>query len=256
VETSAPVRIVGMQPAWGLASPSPFCLKLETWLRIAGIPYQPLALTKPPQSKSGKIPYLLLEDGGTLADSNAIIAHLSREYGIDPLHGRSSAEWARSHATVRMIEESLYFVAAWERWLTQHWPVARDAYFGIVPAAVRGVFGALVRRRMKAALHGQGTARRDPAAIAAHGRADVDALAALLGDGPWFDGARPGIADASAYGLLANVLAFPAQTPLKSAVQAHANLVDFCGRMERAYWTDGARMAGTARARGTAPAAA
>ena len=232
-----PVHIVGMRPAWGIASPSPFCLKLETWLRIAGIPYQPAYLDRPPRSKSGKIPYLLRADGDTLADSGAIIAHLARERGIDPARGRTAADLARSHAVLRLVEESLYFVALWERWcMPASWPVARAAYFGTVPAVVRGVFAGLVRRRIRAALHGQGMLRRDPASIAAHGAADVAALSALLGDQPFFDGAEPGIADAAAYGLLANALAFPVATPLQAAVLAHPNLVAFCRRIEQACW--------------------
>lgn len=227
-----------MRPAWGLASPSPFCLKLETWLRIAGIPYQALSLKKAPQSKSGKVPYLLLEGGRTLGDSNAIIAHLAHERGIEPATGQDAEQKARSHAALRLIEESLYFVGAWERWQPDYWPATRTAYFSVVPAGMRGLFAALVRRRMKAALHGQGTGRRDPAAILAHGKADIDALAALLGERPWFDGDRPGIVDAAAYGTLANVLAFPEPTPMKSATQAHPNLVAFCERMRHAYWHD------------------
>jgi glutathione S-transferase len=225
-----------MRPAWGLASPSPFCLKLETWLRIAGIAYQPLALEKPPQSKTGKIPYLLLEDGGALADSNAIIAHLARERGIDMLNGRGDGDGARGHAIVRLVEESLYFAAAWERWQPDYWPTTRNAYFGALPAGARGLVAALVRRRMKAALHGQGIMRLEPAAIIARGTADIDALSALLGERSWFDGDRPGIVDASVYGSLANLLAYPLRTPLQSAVMAHANLVAFCRRIEREYW--------------------
>jgi glutathione S-transferase len=107
----------------------------------------------------------------------------------------------------------------------------------------RGLFR--IRRRVKAALHGQGTSRRDPTAIAAHGKADIDALAALLGDDPWFDGDRAGIVDAAVYGMLANLLAFPAHTPSRDALQAHANLIGFCGRMQRAYWADTAPAAAT-----------
>lgn len=233
------VRIVGMCPAWGLASPSPFCLKLETWLRIAGIPYAALSLNRPPQSASGKVPYLLLQDGAILADSNEIIAHLARAYGIDRSCGRTGADSARSHAALRLLEESLYFVAAWERWLLPAcWTATRDAYFGTLPSGLRGLFASFMRRKMAAALHGQGMLRRAPAAIADHGVADLAALSGLLGAQPFFDGEQPGITDASAYGLLANVLRFPVRTPLQSALEARPDLVEFCRRIERTVWAD------------------
>jgi glutathione S-transferase len=233
-----PVRIVGMRPVWGLQSPSPFCLKLETWLRIAGIPYTALSLDRPPQSKTGKVPYLLRDDGTTLADSNVIIRTLARERGIDLDAGYAPEEQASAHAVLRLTEESLYFAAVWERWmLPAFWPITRDGYFGSLPAPLRALFAALVRRKIKAILHGQGTLRYEPEEIAARGAADVRALAALLGEQAWFQGDRPGVADAAAYGVLANLLGFPGATALKSAVEACPNLVAFCRRIERAYWS-------------------
>ena len=241
------VRIVGMRPAWGLPSPSPFCLKLETWLRIAGIPYQAISLDKPPQSKTGKVPYLLLDGGGTLADSAVIIRTLARERGIDPDGGHTPGDKARGHAILRLVEDGLYFAAAWERWmLPACYPITRDAYFGTLPAPLRALFAALVRRRMKAALHAQGILRYETGEIAARGAADVQALSALLGEREFFLGERPGVVDASVYGALANLLGFPGRTALKSAVEACPNLVAFCRRIEAAYWPAQAGMDTTA----------
>lgn len=233
-----PVQIVGMRPVWGLQSPSPFCLKLETWLRMAGIAYTRRSLDKLPQSKSGKVPYLLLDDGTTLADSNVIIRTLARERGIDLDAGQSPEERASAHAVLRLVEESLYFTAVWERWmLPAFWPITRDGYFGTLPGPLRALFAGLVRRKIKAILHGQGTLRYEPDEIAVRGAADMRALSALLGKENWFHGERPGVADAAAYGVLANLLGFPGATGLKSAVQACPNLVAFCHRIESAYWS-------------------
>lgn len=232
-----PVQIVGMRPVWGLQSPSPFCLKLETWLRIAGIPYTPLILDKPPQSKTGKVPYMLLNDGSILADSNVIIRTLARERGIDLDDQQTPEGQARAHAVLRLLEESLYFAAVWERWmLPAFWPITRDGYFGTLPGPMRALFAGLVRRKIKAVLHGQGILRYEPEEILARAAADIRALSALLGQQAFFQGDRPGVADASAYGLLANLLGYPGSTVLKAAAEACPNLVAFCRRMESAYW--------------------
>lgn len=233
-----PVRIVGMKPVWGLHSPSPFCLKLETWLRMAGIPYEALALDKPPQSKTRKVPYLLLDNGATLADSNIIIRTLARERGIDLELARTPEEQARGHAILRMVEESLYFAAAWERWmLPECWPVTRDGYFGTLPGPLRTLFAGLVRRKLKAALYGQGILRYEPDEISARAAGDIRALSVLLGEQPFFQGEHAGVVDAAAYGALANLLGFPGRTPMKAALEACPNLVAFCRRIESAYWT-------------------
>jgi glutathione S-transferase len=237
-----------MRPVWGLQSPSPFCLKLETWLRMAGIPYNPISLDKPPQSKTGKVPYLLLNDGATLADSNLIIRTLASERGIDLDGGQTPEEQARTHAVLRLVEESLYFAAVWERWmLPEHWPITRDGYFGTLPAPLRSVFAGLVRRKLKAALHGQGTLRYEPDEIAARGAADIRALSALLGQQAFFGGEQAGVADAAVYGALANLLGFPARTRLKSALEDCPNLVAFCRRIEAAYWSNPSSASGVRR---------
>lgn len=233
------VRIVGMKPVWGLQSPSPFCLKLETWLRMAGIPYDSIALNKPPQSKTGKVPYMLLDNGATLADSTIIIRTLASERGIDLDLKRTPEEQARGHAILRMVEESLYFVAVWERWmLPEFWPITRDGYFGTLPGPLRTLFAGLVRRKLKAALYGQGILRYEPDEIVARGASDIRSLSALLGRQPYFQGEQAGVVDATVYGALANLLGFPGSTPLKSAVAACPNLIAFCRRIESAYWTD------------------
>lgn len=238
------IQVVGMNPVWGLPSPSPFCLKLETWLRIAGIPYTAIALTKPPQSKTGKVPYLKRADGSILADSNIIIKTLGLERGIGIDVEADQENQARTHAALRMIEESLYFVAVWERWVDpEYWPITREAYFGTLPSGMRSLFSALVRRKIIASLNGQGICRLEPAQISAIGAADVKALSALLGKRPYFHGDTPGVLDASAYGSLANLLGFPKSTPLKSAVESCPNLVDFCKRMKDRYWSNDAATA-------------
>ena len=235
-----PIQVAGMTPVWGLPSPSPFCLKLETWLRMEGIPYTPIALTKPPQSRTGKVPYILHGNGSTLADSNRIIETVAAERGIDLAYGATPEQQSRAHVILRTIEESLYFIAVCERWLQPEcWPVTREGYFGQLPAGLRPLIAGLVRRKIRGALHGQGISRHESSAIAAVAAADVQALSVLLGEQPFFMGERPGVVDASAYGSLANVLAFPVRTPLKLAVESHPNLVQFCRRIESAYWREG-----------------
>jgi len=45
----------------GLPNPSPFCMKLETYLRLAGLPYTVHTLRGRPGSATGKAPYIHLD---------------------------------------------------------------------------------------------------------------------------------------------------------------------------------------------------
>jgi glutathione S-transferase len=80
------------QPAFGLPNASPFCMKLETWLRMAKLPYvAPLMhLSTLGKAPKGKLPYIV--DGKkTVADTAFIIEYLKATYG-DPLDDWLSTE--------------------------------------------------------------------------------------------------------------------------------------------------------------------
>ena len=67
-------------PAFGLPNASPFCMKLETYLRLAGLPYRLANDGDVFKAPKGKLPYI--DDDGTLvADSSFIIDHLKARYG-------------------------------------------------------------------------------------------------------------------------------------------------------------------------------
>ena len=34
------IKLYQFNPAWGLPNPSPFCMKVETYLRMVGLPYE------------------------------------------------------------------------------------------------------------------------------------------------------------------------------------------------------------------------
>jgi glutathione S-transferase len=61
-------------PAFGLPNASPFCMKLETWLRMAGLPYRApeMRLSALGRAPKGKMPYIIDGDK-TISDSTFVI---------------------------------------------------------------------------------------------------------------------------------------------------------------------------------------
>src|SRR5262245_31449466 len=97
---------------------SPFCTKLETYLRATATPHkvETADFRKAPKKK---IPFVLL-DGALVGDSQLIINELERRAGDKALdHGLSPRDVAIGHATRRMIEEGLYFVGLHMRWVDE-----------------------------------------------------------------------------------------------------------------------------------------
>ena len=105
-------------PAFGLRTASPFGLKLEAYMRLAGIPYRVEHFAgNPSKAPKGKIPFITDDDGRQMGDSALIIEHLVEKHG-DKLDAHlTPAERAAGHALRRMTEEGLYFAILYSRWI-------------------------------------------------------------------------------------------------------------------------------------------
>jgi glutathione S-transferase len=217
-------------PMFGLMNASPFCMKVEVFLRLAGLDYRCVDAL-PVRAPKGKLP-VLREDGRELCDSEAIVAHLQAAHGARMPAALAAPESPRQLLLRRVFEEHLYFAALWFRWVEDEGARHTIGFFASLPVPVRGLVFGLVRRKMKRDLHGQGLGRHAPAAIAAKAAADLDAIAATLGEDPFFGGAEPGAIDACAYAFLANSIWAPVETPLKAHALAIPALVAYCERME------------------------
>ena len=223
-------------PALGLPNASPFCLKLELYLRMAGLPYRNAYTLELHKAPKGKLPWID-DDGMAMADSGLIIDYLKRKYG-DPLDaGLSPHQRATALAITRLIEEHLYWAVLYDRWITpKGWTMTGPGFFGSLPWPLRAIVPLVARRGIRAELQGHGMGRHSPEQIHALGVADVDALAVLLGEQEYFLGAKVSSVDAIATAFLANILMVPLETPIKSAAAGHANLVAYCRRMATRYF--------------------
>ena len=233
----APIILWQTGPCWGTPSTSPFCIKLETWLRMTAIPYEVRVLARPARSRTGKVPYIERPDGSLLADTGAIIDALGREHGVtldDDLDPRATAT---ATAIMRMLEDHFYWAIAWDRWVpAAHYSETRIAYFSELPWPLSTIAPPLIRRRLTAALHGQGFGRLRDDAIVARAERDLEALAVLVGSHDSVLG-RPSSLDATAYGFLLAAKAPPWDGPLQRALRRHPNLVHLCDAIERRYWS-------------------
>jgi glutathione S-transferase len=223
--------------AWGVANISPFCLKLESYLRMAGVPYavKPLAMNKAPK---GKIPFIEV-DGKLMGDSQLIIEHLKRKHG-DPLDAKLGAEErARGHVLRRMLEESTYWHLVYVRWATEDgWKVYRPIFEAMFPPVVGKVVPSLIRRKVIQNLKAHGLGRHQPEEILEMGKADISALAALLGDKPFLFGEHPTSFDAVVYAFVASITAFPVDSAFKRYTLEQQNLVRYIERFQQRYYAN------------------
>jgi glutathione S-transferase len=214
----------------GVESYSPFCMKAEVYLKLAKLPYK-TRIGNVRKAPKGKLPFIVDDDGTVVADSSAIVAHFEKKHG-DPLDkGLSLEEKARAHVLKRTLEESLYFVAVWARWAEDEgFAVVRESLKGI-PAAIRWFLVPAIRKNVVGITRAQGIGRHSRDEIYAFGKADIDAVATLLGERPFLLGDRLSSVDVSAYAFFANMLRVPGGDPLRAAVKATPNLEAYVDRI-------------------------
>lgn len=223
-------------PAAGLPNISPFCLKLETWLRIAGLEYETVATANPRSAPYGKLPVIELE-GRKIPDSSCGIAALSEHFAIDPDRHLSAEQRAVAAAFGRLFEDHFYWTLIYSRWIDpEYWPEARRVFFGTLPPPLNRLVPVLARAQIRRDLHGQGLGRHRPEQIYDFAEQDLASVSAWLGDRPYFMGAAVSGIDATAYGFLAQVTLARMASPLAPIAASYPNLKAYCERLRTRYY--------------------
>lgn len=233
------IKLYQFGRAFGLPNPSPFCMKVECYLRMAGLEYEAITSPIPAKAPKGKLPYI--EDGDTkLPDSEMILDYLRDHYGFDPDKVLSAEQKAVSRAFQAMLDERFYWVKIQNRWMDpSNWPATREAFFDWVPALVRRPLAEWVRRGLGKELYYHGMGRHTPEQIYAFGIADMDALAAWLGEKPYFHGDTPTRIDACMTAYLANLFTVPVKYyPVRDAARRHQNLVAYYERTMQRWFPE------------------
>jgi glutathione S-transferase len=227
------ITLYAFGPMWGLPDPSPFVIKTETQLKMAGLAYRK-ELGAREKAPKGKLPFID-DNGETIADSVYIRDHILRTRGVDLDAGLTGAQRAQAWAIERMLEDHLYWAIVHARW-------SDDANFAKGPAdffrgAPQGVMEG-ARGQVIANLHGQGFGRHDPATVGDLARRSFAALSELLGDQPFLFGDAPTGTDASAFATLTAALASQFESDVREAAESFPNLVAYRDRMMARFHPD------------------
>ncbi|XP_050688107.1 failed axon connections-like isoform X1 [Eriocheir sinensis] len=227
-----------------LPSLSPYCLKVETWLRLAALRYENVDHKMKYKSKKGQLPFVEV-NGEEIADSAIIIKELGTRYNTD-LDGSLTAEQRNvAHATISMIENHF----AW---------VVKSFFYNNPDSMIEGfklnlkhmvqralpsvIINFLFKRKLKAAakkVRAHGIGVHKPEEIEEFGHNDLMVLSDLLGDKPFFFGDSPTSLDVVAFANLAQVAFMDKEVTYSLRdwmTENCANLVEFCNRVkERAF---------------------
>lgn len=228
------------KPLYGMPNASPFCIKLETYLRMAMLEHRVVAIGGRNKSPTGKAPFVEI-DGKLMCDSGLIIDHLERAHG-HIVDGRLTlAQRAESLALQRLMEEHLYWVLVYARWVDpDHAAEIRTYIAQLIPLPwpMSVLVRTMIQRSIRATLHHHGIGRHAAETVWQMGAADIQALAHWLGNRTYGFGDGPTVFDAALFGCIGAIISTPWDFPLKTVALKHGNLTAHCARMKAQFFPE------------------
>jgi glutathione S-transferase len=220
-------------PKVKVADPSAFVLKVETYMRMAGIPFKAKAnVNNLRVAPKGKLPFIT-SNQNLIADSYFIIEHLKSENG-DVLDAWLTPEQkAIAHLISKSLDENLYWCIVHSRWMSDDvWPILKNAFFSDLPFPVKHIIPKVARKSVEKNLHGHGMGRHTDQEVFQIAEHSLQSLADLLADKEYFFGDRISSLDVSVFAHLAQVVLVDIKHPINARAQEFENLVAFCLRMQ------------------------
>ncbi len=223
--------------AFGLPDPSPFAMKGEMLLKLAGVEYA-TEIGDVRKAPKGKMPVLI--DGDTaIPDTTFIRFHLEDTHGIDFDKGLSARDRGIAWSVEKMLEESLYFAVMHERWaIDENFDRGPRMFFDSIPAPVRGILVRMIRKQVIRNLWGQGTGRHSRAEICRLAARILTSLSDVMGDNKYLMGSHTCGADASVFPFVAGSLCPVFDSEVLTHARSHKNLVDYNQRMMAEFYPD------------------
>lgn len=220
---------------WDLPNPSPFCMKVETYLRIRHIPYTVVPWS-PTRAPLGKAPFIVL-DGQPIADSTCIVRTL--EQHVDPAPPSPADEHtAHGHALVRMLEEHTYFCLMRLRWLDDDaWSTYRHVIGAVFPSALRRPLTWWLRRDVRRVLHAQGIGRHSVDEVALRLRQDLVAVERSI-RGPYLHGEQLHPQDATVYAFLEGCRHPLGMAAVADLYRPGSRLREYTDTIRQTVWAD------------------
>ncbi|HXH31262.1 MAG TPA: glutathione S-transferase family protein [Bacteriovoracaceae bacterium] len=219
--------------AFNLSSLSPFCLKVEFFLKLSRLPYRIQVELNPRRGPKGKMPFIVHQQG-SVADSSFIINALVETHGLHHLRLQQPQQRAQAFAFKTMIEEGLYHVLLYSRWVDEEgYRVVEKEFLPLFPPVVGKPILRFLRRNLRRQSVAQGTGRHQRSEVYQLGGAQVQALAVLLGTRQFFFEEKLSDFDATCYAFLSNILKQPIESPLKKELSGCRNLCDYVARLDR-----------------------
>lgn len=222
---------------WGIANESPFCMKLECYLRMTKTPYTIEEINNPKKAPNGKVPFFSFQ-GEQLTDSGHTIFWLEKHLE-NPLDNQlNDAQKAQSLLVQRTLEEHLYWAIVYSRWIDRKgFKLFTTPYLKLFPFPINHAIVFMIKREVTKELWYQGLGRHSEKTMYQMCVDDLAAVVKQLDDKPYFFGDKPSSIDACIYAHFSSILYQPWETPLINYLREQQHAITYCERMSKEYFS-------------------
>lgn len=222
----------------GFPNFSPYCVKVETYLKITNTPYENVFTFDLSKNPKKLMPYIEL-DGQIIGDSSVIIEELVKLHGITLEEWLSQEQRALSVVLQRLLENHLTQIMMYFRWTyPRGWAQFREIIFHNAPKLVKIFFGWRISRKITKRLQeGHAVSHFSVDELLDRAKKDLDALSTFLGEKQFMFGDKVSTIDALMLGVVGGIACIPVETPLKELVCQYQNLTQHSMRLLNTYYS-------------------
>lgn len=215
----------------GRPSYSPFCLKLETYLKVAKVPYENQFTVSMKGSKKKKMP-MILDGGELIEDSGLIIDHLKRKHGVDLDRHLSAEQKAIAKAFQWLCEKTLVDIVVSFRWTDpQNWPKFRELVFQGAPWIIKATVANGMAKSVEKTLHKHGMGRFTEAEKLVILHQNLTAISDFLGAKAYFFGDQISTIDCILYATLVQITPRDVVAQFEGVLAKYPNLGPYLERV-------------------------
>lgn len=231
------IKLYGFGPAFNLPDPSPFVTKIDLTLRIGKLEFERIAkmnnLQKAPKAK---LPFID-DDGEIIADSVFIVDHLKSKYGLDLDAWLTDTQGANAQLITKSLEENLYWVIVYSRWIKDDvWPDIKAQFFDVLPFPANHLVARFARNSTRKQFIGHGMGKHTDREISQIANKSMKSLSVLLGDKSFFFGDKLSSLDVTAFAMVGALTLSNLETELGEQARSYQNLLEFTQRIAKEYY--------------------
>lgn len=232
------IKLIQYPRAKNFPNFSPFCVKLETYLKMAQIPYEIQFSYDIKKFPRHKLP-LIQDEGKVITDSSFVIEHLREKFSASVDDDLNEDQLAMAEVIQRTIEDHLVPLLMMWRWSDEKsWDVWREQVFELMPRWVKALVPPLLHKKMKKRLWLHGVGRYSKEERLAKVDSSLSALSRLLGEQEFIFGAEPCTTDAVIFAAVGNIYYDPSLEEAAELLEKYPNLVEHTHRMLEKYYPE------------------